>query len=156
MPDGRTAPLDYVTIYSDPPLTEQEESHYLSASSKSRLQRWMLVEPLPRDAYTTEVRISDLVRRMLAAKLHGAKAVFIPDPFQADRGLLEPGMMADIVCFDAETVRDLATYEDPMRPPAGIVHVFVNGTLAVRDGRSTGARAGRAVRSSTYIANPST
>jgi N-acyl-D-amino-acid deacylase len=59
------------------------------------------------------------------------------------KGLLRWGMDADIVVFDPATVRDAATYADPHRYPEGIRHVVVNGVLTVRDGRHTGARAGR-------------
>jgi N-acyl-D-amino-acid deacylase len=63
-----------------------------------------------------------------------------------DRGLLRPGMAADVVCFDPETVRDTATYEDPKRLPEGIPYVAVNGRLVVDDGRHTGDLPGRALR----------
>jgi N-acyl-D-amino-acid deacylase len=63
-----------------------------------------------------------------------------------DRGLLRPGMVADVTCFEPETVRDTATYEDPRRLPDGIPYVIVNGTVVVDDGRHTGALAGRALR----------
>lgn len=64
-----------------------------------------------------------------------------------DRGLLRPGMAADVTCFDPETIRDTATYEDPRRQPEGIPYVLVNGVVAVDDGKHTGALAGRALRS---------
>lgn len=64
----------------------------------------------------------------------------------ADRGLLRPGMAADIVCLDPETVRDTATYDDPKRYPEGIPYVAVNGRLVVDDGRHTGDLPGRALR----------
>ena len=63
-----------------------------------------------------------------------------------DRGLLRPGMYADVVIFDPATVADRATYVDPHRVAAGIRHVFVNGVEVVRDGVHTGAKPGRAVR----------
>ena len=63
-----------------------------------------------------------------------------------DRGLLRPGMAADVVCFDPETVRDTATYEEPKRLPEGIPHVIVNGRLVIDDGRHTGDLPGRALR----------
>jgi N-acyl-D-amino-acid deacylase len=63
-----------------------------------------------------------------------------------DRGLLRPGMAADIVCFDPETVRDTATYEDPRRRPDGLPYVLVNGRVVVDDGEHTGALPGRALR----------
>jgi N-acyl-D-amino-acid deacylase len=63
-----------------------------------------------------------------------------------DRGLLRPGMYADVVVFDPETIRDLATFEDPHQLSVGVEHVFVNGRAILRDGAHTGARPGRAVR----------
>ena len=63
-----------------------------------------------------------------------------------DRGLIRPGLAADLVVFDAAAVIDRATYDDPEQPPAGLPHVLVNGVFAVRDGAYTGARAGRVVR----------
>jgi len=56
----------------------------------------------------------------------------------ADRGLLQPGMAADIVVFDPARVRDLADFANPHRYPEGIEYVFVNGTPAVAGGRLTG------------------
>jgi N-acyl-D-amino-acid deacylase len=63
-----------------------------------------------------------------------------------DRGRLAPGKKADLVVFDAGTVRDTATFEDPHRYPVGIAHVLVNGVPVIRDGDHTGARPGRALR----------
>ena len=64
----------------------------------------------------------------------------------ADRGVLAPGAMADVVVFDAATVGDRATYEDPHRYAAGIGHVLVNGRVVVADGEHTGALPGRVLR----------
>ncbi len=63
-----------------------------------------------------------------------------------DRGVLREGALADVVVFDPATVIDVGTYEDPKHAPAGIAHVFVNGTQVVRDGFHVGARPGRALR----------
>jgi N-acyl-D-amino-acid deacylase len=68
-----------------------------------------------------------------------------------DRGLLAPGMAADIVVFDPATIVDHATFEDPTAPSRGIVHVLVNGTIALRDGSPTGMRAGAALRRSAHM-----
>jgi N-acyl-D-amino-acid deacylase len=64
----------------------------------------------------------------------------------ADRGRLAEGMMADVVVFDSSSVIDHATYANPTAPSTGIVHVLVNGTLALRDGQVTGAQSGRVLR----------
>jgi N-acyl-D-amino-acid deacylase len=63
-----------------------------------------------------------------------------------DRGLLRPGLAADVVCLDPEVVRDTATYEEPRRLPEGIPYVIVNGRLVVDDGRRTDELPGRALR----------
>ena len=67
-----------------------------------------------------------------------------------DRGLLRPGMWADITVFDPETVIDRATYGDPHNFPAGIPYVVVNGEVAVDGGEYTGALGGRTLRKSRY------
>ena len=50
--------------------------------------RWVVVEPLPSDQYSLESRVINLVQRMVAAKVHGADAVFVADPFGSRQGLL--------------------------------------------------------------------
>ena len=63
-----------------------------------------------------------------------------------DRGLLAPGMYADIVVFDENTIIDLATPEKPHQLSRGVEQVFVNGVQVLKDGVSTGATPGRALR----------
>jgi len=63
-----------------------------------------------------------------------------------DRGLLRTGMYADVVVFNAATIIDHSTYEQPHQLSTGIQNVFVNGVEVIRDGRHTGARPGRVVR----------
>ena len=60
-----------------------------------------------------------------------------------DRGLLRPGMMADIVIFDPAKVKDVATYANPKRFPEGIETVLVNGQPVLVEGVRTEARPGR-------------
>ncbi|WP_224271028.1 N-acyl-D-amino-acid deacylase family protein [Haloprofundus salinisoli] len=62
------------------------------------------------------------------------------------KGLLRPGMDADLVVFDPQTVSSPATFENPSRYPTGIQHVLVDGEFVVRDGETTGATPGRALR----------
>jgi len=61
-----------------------------------------------------------------------------------ERGQLRPGWFADVVVFDAARVRDLATYDEPLRRSEGIERVFVNGRLSyLAEGSGETARAGR-------------
>jgi N-acyl-D-aspartate/D-glutamate deacylase len=64
------------------------------------------------------------------------------------RGMIRPGMKADLVVFDAGTIKDNASFEEPRRSPDGIHYVFVNGELTVEAGRHTRAKAGGVVRPS--------
>src|SRR5215472_1298607 len=60
-----------------------------------------------------------------------------------DRGWIKEGYAADLVLFDPVTIRDEATYAEPMRPASGIAGVWVNGTLSYTNQGPTGKRAGR-------------
>jgi dihydroorotase/N-acyl-D-amino-acid deacylase len=79
--------------------------------------------------------LPDAVRKMtsLAAQITGL----------TDRGLLRPGMAADIIIFDPATVSDKATYENPSQYPTGISYVIVNGVVVIDRGQHTGAKPGR-------------
>jgi N-acyl-D-aspartate/D-glutamate deacylase len=59
-----------------------------------------------------------------------------------DRGILRPGMMADITIFDAAHIIDNATFEKPHQYATGVEYVVVNGTVVLDSGRHTGARPG--------------
>jgi N-acyl-D-amino-acid deacylase len=94
--------------------------------------------------YTREkgvLHLADAVRKMtsLPASVLGL----------SDRGLLLPGMCADITVFDPETVIDRADFtpaEATMLYPEGIEHLVVNGVVTLSDGEHTGARAGMILR----------
>ncbi|MEO8575515.1 MAG: amidohydrolase family protein [Gemmatimonadales bacterium] len=67
-----------------------------------------------------------------------------------DRGLLKPGMFADITVFDPNTIIDNATFEQPQQLATGVTHVFVNGVAVLTDGKPTGSLPGRALRGPGY------
>jgi N-acyl-D-amino-acid deacylase len=67
-----------------------------------------------------------------------------------DRGILRPGMAADITVFNPATIRDVSTFEDPNHYSAGVVHVLVNGRPVVLNGTITDERPGRPLRGPGY------
>jgi N-acyl-D-amino-acid deacylase len=87
------------------------------------------------------VRLEEMVRKMtgLPAQRLGL----------ADRGLVRPGFAADVVCFDAATVRDRATYEDPRQTADGVPYVLVNGEVVIDNQQHTGKLPGRVLRRSS-------
>jgi N-acyl-D-amino-acid deacylase len=71
-----------------------------------------------------------------------------------DRGLLRPGMKADITIFNPATIHDVSTFVDPTHYSVGIPHVLVNGQAVVANGKITEARPGQPVRGAGYQAKP--
>ena len=69
-----------------------------------------------------------------------------------DRGLLKPGMFADITLFDPAAIIDNATFEQPQQLSTGVTYVMVNGQLVVDAGKVTPALPGRALRGPGYRA----
>lgn len=84
------------------------------------------------------LRLEDAVRKMTsqnAAKLS-----------MHDRGILRPGMAADVTVFDAGKVVDRATYVEPFAYSEGIEYVVVNGRVVLERGKHTGVMSGKALR----------
>ena len=103
--------------------------------------------PHPR-SYGTFVRVlGRYVRELKVITLEDAVRKMSAYPAQrtglADRGVLREGMKADIAIFDPNTIRDLATFEQPHQYPEGVWVVVVNGQIAFEDGKMTAARPGR-------------
>lgn len=92
--------------------------------------------------YEHAMRLEEAVRKMTS---QAASRVGI-----TDRGILRPGMLADIVVFDPVTIRDNATYDAPLRYSVGVRDVFVNGRPVVLEGRITSERPGKALRGPGY------
>jgi N-acyl-D-amino-acid deacylase len=66
-----------------------------------------------------------------------------------DRGILREGMMADVLAFDPDSIRDRSTFERPRQHSEGVIYVAVNGELVVDNGAITDARPGRALKKAT-------
>jgi N-acyl-D-aspartate/D-glutamate deacylase len=74
----------------------------------------------------------DALRKM---SLMPAEMLERSTPAARQKGRLQEGADADIVVFDAETIRDRATFEKPMEPSIGVDFLLVGGTLVVDDGK---------------------
>jgi N-acyl-D-amino-acid deacylase len=61
----------------------------------------------------------------------------------SDRGVLKAGMWADVVVFDPETIRDLATFDNPNQLSEGMRFVMVNGVPVIDEGKLTNALPGK-------------
>lgn len=80
------------------------------------------------------ITLEDAIRKMTSAVANRLSI--------RDRGLLKPGMKADVVIFDPHVVTDRATFDAPHQLSTGIRDVWVNGTRVIVDGEHTGALPG--------------
>jgi dihydroorotase/N-acyl-D-amino-acid deacylase len=81
------------------------------------------------------IRLEDAIRKMSSFPAARLKLF--------DRGLLRPGMKADVVVLDPARVADRSEFTKPHRYSEGVRDVFINGVAVLRDGTTTGARPGR-------------
>jgi N-acyl-D-amino-acid deacylase len=93
--------------------------------------------------------------RILARYVRENNVITLPDAIRkmtsqaaaitglTDRGLVRPGMAADINIFDPDKVEDKATFEQPMQYAVGFQYVIVNGTPVIEKGEHTGAHPGK-------------
>ncbi len=82
-----------------------------------------------------DLTLEDAIRKMTSLPANRLRLT--------DRGLLRPGIKADIVVFDPSTVRDTATYTQPHQYAEGFSCVIVNGQVVFENGEMTAARPGR-------------
>lgn len=119
------------------PIPEKADAHPRIAGTFSRVMGHWVRE---RHALT----LTDAIRR---ASLIPAQILEKAAPAMKKKGRLQVGADADIVIFDAATISDRATYENPRTPSSGVRHVIVGGRPVVRDGvLLTDAMPGRPVR----------
>ena len=110
--------------------------------------------PHPR-AYGTFPRIlRKYVREEKKLRLEEAIRKFTALPAQrmrlTDRGVLKNGMWADVVVFNPNEIRDLATFENPNQLSVGMRYVLVNGVPVIEDGKQTNALPGKVLRGAGY------
>jgi N-acyl-D-amino-acid deacylase len=88
----------------------------------------------------------DLKLMSLEAAVHKMTGLSAATFGLSDRGVIAPGMKADITVFDPLTIIDRATYAAPTQMAEGIAHVFVNGALSWTNNSATATRHGRFLR----------
>jgi N-acyl-D-aspartate/D-glutamate deacylase len=84
------------------------------------------------------IPLEEAVRRMTSLAAHRLGLY--------DRGVIAPGMAADLVVFDPARLTDRADFGDPLRYAEGVDYLMVNGTLVIDAGESTPARPGRLLK----------
>ncbi len=82
--------------------------------------------------------LEDAVRRMSSMPAHRL-GLF-------DRGIVAPGMVADLLVFDPDSIQDRATYENPLQYATGVDWVLVNGVPVIAEGELQPAKPGRLLR----------
>lgn len=106
-----------------------------SRSVPALTRRWMQISPLPRDEYSSDIRLQDLVQRMLAAKMIGVQAIFMPQPLSSDAGIMnEDGSPGELYVPWRTTAMLIGgmEYLGSLQLPAGTTgHVFARNGNAV-------------------------
>ena len=103
--------------------------------------------PHPRNYATFARVLARYVRERQVLTLEDAVRKMSGLPAQrlglGDRGLIRPGMKADLVLFDPAAIAENSTFEKPHQYATGVTHVWVNGICALKDGKMTAALGGR-------------
>jgi N-acyl-D-aspartate/D-glutamate deacylase len=131
----------FVSIGSDGSAIAVDGPH----ASKHPHPRWYGTFPRVLGRYVRELKVismEEAIRKMTSA--NAAKIRIF------DRGILRPGLAADITIFDPARVTDRATFEKPHQYAEGIDYVIVNGKLVLDRGKHTGARPGAVLYGQGY------
>jgi len=92
------------------------------------------------------ITLQEAIRKLAALPCQNLKV--------AKRGMLKPGYFADIAVFDADKIKDNATFEKPHQYSEGMIHVFVNGVQVLENGEPTSKPAGRFVKGPGFGKSP--
>ena len=119
-------------------------------SGYNQLDRFSKQVPHPRSFGTTARVLAKYVREKKILSLETAVHKMSAQPAGwagiAGRGILAKNNFADLVVFDPQNIKDLATYENPFKYPTGLNYVVVNGQLAVKNGQYQNILAGKVLR----------
>jgi hypothetical protein len=126
---GGPVAWDFQQLVSETPPTEAGFAELLARPRENKALRWVTIQPPPRSSDSAQTneeqllsRSSELVRRMVSAKVRGADAIIVSDPFNDDNGLMRAsGMPAELLLPWRTTAVMLggAEYIGQMRLPAG-------------------------------------
>lgn len=86
----------------------------------------------------------------LEGAIHRMSAVAANEIMAYDRGKLAPGLAADIVLFDFNSIEDRATFGSPATLSEGVKWVIVNGKVVIENSKYTGAKPGKVIRGPGY------
>jgi len=133
----RTAIAHPLTMIASDGFDVDPPSHPRSAATYSRVL----------GRYAREQGALTLMQALRKMTLMPAQRLERRAPAMRDKGRVRPGADADLAIFDPATIRDVATYENPVQYSQGMRYVLVNGRFVVRDGKVVeGATPGRPVR----------
>lgn len=128
-------PWMFYSCLEDLPFTAQEIQAAAEGWPKDHAKRWLILTPLSKREYGLDTRARDLIERMLAAKITKADAVFVPDPFDDDHGLMRPDGSPGELLLPWRTTALLVGGSDYLGSlglaGASDNHVFTQGTEAV-------------------------
>lgn len=132
----RVLALDYVMVASDATAQVAHEPHIEGMPHPRAYGTFSKVlGPLSRDAGWFPLQVA-------VAKMTGMPARQLG---LTNRGLVASGHHADLAIFDACTVADRSTFKQPHQYSTGMVHLLVNGTPVIEDGKLMNARPGKVV-----------
>jgi len=134
-------------LMDEPDVARILEYPYSMVASDAGVIQFGSGAPHPR-GYGTNARVlGRYVREQKIIRLEDAIRKMTSLPAQrfrlTERGLVRPGMWADLVVFDAGSVSDRATFEKPHAYSEGFRYVLVNGEVVVEGGKHNGARPGQ-------------
>jgi hypothetical protein len=127
--NGQTATWDFQQLSLDAQPSEQKFNELLTTPRENAALRWVFVEPPPRRAEAgsqsgseASQRVGEFIRRLVAAKMHDADAIFVPRPFDDENGLMRAGGMPGELLLPWRTTAAMlggAEYLGRMELPAG-------------------------------------
>lgn len=137
---GGTAVASFNMAQADVDLLMQQPWMVTSSDGSDGHPRMFATFPEKYARYVRERRVIDVATFIRQSTGRTA------DIYKLDRrGYLRPGFFADIVVLDPAGYAPRADYVRPRELSVGVQSLFVNGALALDDGRTTGVAAGRAL-----------